>query len=193
MTTNDGGSICSTRTITCTHTLSNDPPNGSDFDQCLVQNRLDSAELICSKIGLSSGLPGTFSMFSGCGVSVRLEQKLIVIVLLGVVAACAILPSARATVHIAVAVNPSSPSPYTGFTIVGDFVGYGSGVNWVMYFDVADSSCVPQHSATAPFTGTTDSLGEFYAHISGQPAGTYVVQVRDDFGDNSGRVCFTIG
>jgi hypothetical protein len=132
-------------------------------------------------------------MFSDSGVGVRLEQRPIVIVLLAVAVALAILPSARATVHIAVAVNPPSPSPYTDFTIVGDFVGYGSGVTWYMVIFAADRSCVPNHLISDGWTGTTDSLGEFYAHIWGQPSGTYVVQVRDDFGDNSGRVCFTIG
>ena len=134
------------------------------------------------------------SMVSGCGVSVRLEQKLIVIVLLAVVVACVILPSARSTVPITVTINPPSPSAHMGFTVSGRFVGYGNGVNWVMYFDVAESSCAaPIHAATAPFTGTTGSDGTYSAYIWGQPAGTYMVTVRDDFGDNSGRVCFTIG
>ncbi len=132
--------------------------------------------------------------FSGCEVSIRLEQKLIVIVLLAVVVACAIPPSARATVPVTVTINPPSPSPQAGFTVSGRFVGYGKGVNWVMYFDVAESSCAaPLHAATAPFSGTTGSDGTYSAYIWGQPAGTYMVTVRDDFGDNSGRVCFTIG
>ena len=49
------------------------------------------------------------------GVSVRLGQKLIVIVLLAVVVASVILPSARSTVPITVAINPPNPSPKSGF------------------------------------------------------------------------------
>jgi hypothetical protein len=125
-------------------------------------------------------------------VSVRLEQKLIVVVLLAVVVACAILPSTRATVPITVIINPPSPSSYTSFTVSGQFVGYGSGVYWVMYFDPATSSCVPTREGPA-FSGTTGSDGAYSQWISGHPAGTYMVTVRDDFGDNSGRVCFTVG
>ena len=132
------------------------------------------------------------SLVSGSEVSVSLEQKLIVIVLLGVVVSCAILPSARATVPITVTIIPLNPSPNTPFTISGQFVGYGSGVYWVMYFDPAGSTCYPLHEDPA-FTGTTGSGGTYSVGISGRPAGFYVVTVRDDFGDNSGRVCFTIG
>ena len=133
-------------------------------------------------------------MISDFVVSVKLEQKPIVIVLFAVVVSCAILPSARATVPITVSINPPTPSAHAGFTVSGRFVGYGSGVDWVMYFDVAESSCAaPIHAATAPFSGKTSSDGTFSTYIWGQPAGTYMVTVRDDFGDNSGRVCFTIG
>ena len=125
------------------------------------------------------------------GVSVRLGRKLIVIVLLAVVVACGILPSARATVPITVTINPPNPSPDMGFTVSGQFVGYGNGVYWVMYFDPAGSSCYPLREDPA-FTGTTGSGGTYSVGISGRPAGFYVVTVRDDFGDNSGRVCFTI-
>lgn len=121
-----------------------------------------------------------------------MEQKLIIIVLLSVVLPCTILPSAAATVPITVSISPSSPSAHTGFTVSGRFVGYGKGVNWVMYLDVGNGSCVPQHSATPPFSGTTGNDGAYSAYVWGQPAGNYVVTVRDDFGDNSGRVCFTI-
>ena len=131
-----------------------------------------------------------------------MREKLIAIVLLAVVMGVgveiaqhamgdAILPLARATAHVAVSVNPPTPSAYTGFTVVGDFAGYGSGVTWYMVILKADS-CVPNHLISDGWQGTTDSLGEFYAHIPGQPPGSYVVQVRDDFGDNSGRVCFMI-
>ena len=124
-----------------------------------------------------------------------MAQKRIVIVLLAVVVACVILPLARATVPITVAINPPTPSPYSGFMVSGQFVGYGDGVHWVMYFDTASSMspCVPGHAVEAPLQGTTGSDGTYSAWINGQPAGTYLVTVRDDFGDNSGRVCFTIG
>jgi hypothetical protein len=138
-------------------------------------------------------------MFSGCEVSGSLDQKPVVIVLLAIVVACVILPSARATVPITVTVNPQSPSPNTGFTVSGRFVGYGSGVNWVMYFDPADTAkyfnsglCVPTNERPA-YTGTTGQDGAYSAQIPGQAAGTYMVEVRDDFGDDSGRVCFAIG
>ena len=132
-------------------------------------------------------------MVSDSGVSLRLEQKLIVIVLLAVVLACAILPSARATVPITVTANPPSPSPNAAFTISGRFVGYGSGVDWVMYFQPADiGSCVPKSEGLA-FSGKTGADGTYSQWMNGQPAGFYSVTVRDDFGDNSGRVCVTIG
>ena len=132
-----------------------------------------------------------------------MDRKLIGVVLLAVVLAVGaqsaqhildntILPTARATVPITVTITPSNPSPNTGFTISGQFMGYGSGVYWVMYFDPAGSSCYPLHEDPA-FTGTTGSGGTYSVGISGRPAGYYVVSVRDDFGDNSGRVCFTIG
>jgi len=130
-------------------------------------------------------------MISSYGVGVRLEQKLIGMVLL-VVVACAILPSAKASVPITVNINPPHPSPNAGFTISGQFVGYGNGVNWVMYFDPSGSGCYPLHEDPA-FSGTTGNGGTYSVGISGRPAGYYVVTVRDDFGDNSGRVCFTIG
>jgi len=125
------------------------------------------------------------------GVNSRLWRKLIVLVLLAVVAAYPILLLARATVPITVTINPPSPSANTGFTISGQFVGYGSGVDWTLFLDAADSSCVPRNEGPA-FTGTTGSNGAYSAYIWGHPAGTYVVTVMDDFGDNSGRVCFTI-
>ena len=131
-------------------------------------------------------------MFSGCGVSVRVEQRPIVIVLLTVVVICAILPSARATASITVAINPPNPSPNAGFTVSGRFVGYGNGVNWTVYLDDADSSCVPRNEGPT-FTGKTGTDGAYSAYIWGHPAGTYIVTVMDDFGDNSGRVCFRIG
>jgi len=129
--------------------------------------------------------------FRVVGVSLRLGHKLIVMVLLAVVVACPILLLARATVPITVTINPPSPSANTGFTISGQFVGYGSGVDWTLFLDAADSSCVPRNEGPA-FTGTTGGDGAYSAYIWGHPAGTYVVTVMDDFGDNSGRVCFTI-
>jgi len=135
------------------------------------------------------------SLVSGREVSVRLDHKLIAIMLLAVVA-CTILPLAIATVPVTVYIDPLHPSAYEAFTVYGRFVGYGKGVYWVMYFDVAevrDGYCVPLHAKTAPFTGYTSDDGHYSALISGQPAGTYSVTVRDDFGDSSDRVCFIIG
>ena len=123
-----------------------------------------------------------------------MEQKLVVVVLLAVVVACVILPSARATVPITVTINPPNPSPNTPFTISGQFVGYGSGVHWIMDFGTAQSlnPCVPL-SYGPSFSGYTGGGGTYSQSISGRSPGPYTVTVRDDFGDNSGRVCFTIG
>jgi len=118
-----------------------------------------------------------------------------VLLLAPLVVAWTILPLAGATASITVTVSPPHPSPNTPFTISGQFVGYGSGVYWVMYLDPAGgsgSTCYPLHEDPA-YTGTTGSGGTYSAGISSRPAGFYVVTVRDDFGDNSGRVCFTIG
>jgi len=128
---------------------------------------------------------------------VRLGQKRIVIVLLAVlVIAWVILPSVKATgtVPIIVTITPSTPSAYASFTISGQFVGYGSGVHWIMDFGTAQSlnPCVPL-SYGPSFSGTTGSGGTYSQGFSGRSAGPYTVTVRDEFGDNSGRVCFTIG
>jgi len=129
-----------------------------------------------------------------------LRRELIGIVLLAVAIVFVTAPSAKATVPITVNFNPLTPSPYSGFTVSGQFVGYGSGVHWVMYVDTADptqnskslANCVPGHDAVPPLQGTTGSDGTYSAWINGQRAGNYLVTVRDDFGDNSGRACFTI-
>ena len=125
----------------------------------------------------------------------RLGQKRIAIVLLAVlVIAWVILPSVRATVPITVTITPPSPAAYASFTISGQFVGYGSGVHWIMDFGTAQSlnPCVPL--SYGPSTdGHTGSGGTYSQGFSGRAAGPYTVTVRDEFGDNSGRVCFTVG
>jgi hypothetical protein len=93
-----------------------------------------------------------------------------------------------------VTITPPSPSANVSFTISGQFVGYGSGVHWIMDFGTAQSlnPCVPL-SYGPSFSGTTGSGGTYSQGISGRSPGPYTVTVRDEFGDNSGRVCFTVG
>ena len=98
-----------------------------------------------------------------------------------------VLPSASA-VTVTVNIYPPTPHAHKTFVVTGQFVGYGSGVAWIMdlYDDGVCGNKIDQRQ------GFTSDAGGYHASFGGLPAGTYSVLVYDLFGDSSSCTPFTV-